>query len=225
MSRPEEIGERLKHCLGSDPRKWPPGTFSLVTEEDISVLPLRLGLEGEIGVIVAGSGRADFPSQTERLLLSVAANQATIGLQEARFRSQQKRIADELEQRVAQRTAELAAANQELQRELAERRQVEDRLREEERELKRSEVRKAAILDSALDCIVMMDHQGCISEFNPAAEQSFGYRRDQVLGKHLADVIIPPALREQHRQRVCPLSGDRRGAGARQAYRDDRHTG
>ncbi len=200
VSRPEEIGERLKHCLGSDPRKWPPGTFSLVTEEDISVLPLRLGLEGEIGVIVAGSGRADFPSQTERLLLSVAANQATIGLQEARFRSQQKRIADELEQRVVQRTAELAAANQELQRELAERRQVEDRLREEERELKRSEVRKAAILDSALDCIVMMDHQGCISEFNPAAEQSFGYRRDQVLGKHLADVIIPPALREQHRK-------------------------
>ena len=200
VSRPEEIGEQLKHCLGSDPRKWPPGTFSLVTEEDISVLPLRLGLEGEIGVIVAGSGRADFPSQTERLLLSVAANQATIGLQEARFRSQQKRIADELEQRVAQRTAELAAANQELQRELAERRQVEDRLRQEETELKRSEVRKAAILDSALDCIVMIDHQGCISEFNPAAEQSFGYRRDQVLGKHLADVIIPPALREQHRK-------------------------
>ena len=200
MSRPEEIGERLKHCLGTDPRKWLPSTCSRLAEEDISVLPLRLGLEGEIGILVAGSGRADFPSQTEKLLLSVAANQATIGLQEARFRSQQKRIAEELEQRVMQRTAELAAANQELERELAERRQVEDRLRLEERELKRSEVRKAAILDSALDCIVMIDHEGRISEFNPAAEQSFGYRRDQVLGKHLADVIIPPALREQHRK-------------------------
>ena len=137
---------------------------------------MRLGLQGEIGVIVAGSGRADFPGQTEKLLLSVAANQATIGLQEARLRSQQKRIADELDQRVVQRTAELAAANQELKRELAERRQVEERLRQEETELKRSEVRKAAILDSALDCIVMIDHEGCISEFNPAAEQSFGYR-------------------------------------------------
>jgi PAS domain S-box-containing protein len=45
----------------------------------------------------------------------VAANQASIGLQEARFRSQQERIAGELDLRVAQRTAELAAANAELQ--------------------------------------------------------------------------------------------------------------
>ena len=91
-------------------------------------MPLRLGLHGEIGVIVAGSQRADFPSQTEKLLLSVAANQAAIGLQEARLLSQQKRVADELDQRVAQRTTELAAANQELKRELAERRLLEEGL-------------------------------------------------------------------------------------------------
>ena len=57
--------------------------------------------------------------------------------------------------------------------------------------LKRSEARKAAILDSALDCIVTIDHEGCITEFNPAAERTFGYRRDEVVGKQLADVIIP----------------------------------
>ena len=66
--------------------------------------------------------------------------------------------------------------------------------------LKRSEARKAAILDSALDCIVTIDHQGCITEFNPAAERTFGYRRDQVLGRLLADIIIPPSLREEHRR-------------------------
>jgi PAS domain S-box-containing protein len=55
-------------------------------------------------------------------------------------------------------------------------------------------------VDSALDCIVTIDHEGCITEFNPAAEHTFGYRRDEVLGKHLADVIIPPSLREKHRQ-------------------------
>ena len=60
--------------------------------------------------------------------------------------------------------------------------------------------RKAAIVDSALDCIVTIDHEGCITEFNPAAERTFGYRRDEVVGKHLADVIIPPSLREKHRQ-------------------------
>ena len=76
---------------------------------------------------------------------------------------------------------------------------IDERKRAEE-ELRRSEARKAAILDSALDCIVTIDHEGCITEFNPAAERTFGYRRDEVLGQQLADVIIPPALRERHRQ-------------------------
>jgi PAS domain S-box-containing protein len=76
---------------------------------------------------------------------------------------------------------------------------IEDRKRADQ-ELRRSEARKAAILDSALDCIVTIDHEGCITEFNAAAERTFGYRRDAVLDRQLADVIIPPALRERHRQ-------------------------
>jgi PAS domain S-box-containing protein len=64
---------------------------------------------------------------------------------------------------------------------------------------KQAEVRKAAILESALDCIVTIDHEGRISEFNPAAERTFGYRRDEIVGKHLAEIIIPPSLREKHR--------------------------
>src|SRR5580698_3588034 len=109
-------------------------------------------------------------------------------------------LAGELDQQVAQQTAELAAANAELKKQLAERRLVEEKLQQEERELKRSEVRKAAIVDSALDCIVTIDHEGCITEFNPAAERTFGYREDEVIGKRMADVIIPQPLREQHRQ-------------------------
>jgi PAS domain S-box-containing protein len=64
---------------------------------------------------------------------------------------------------------------------------------------RQSEVRRAAILDSALDSIVSVDHEGRITEFNPAAERTFGHRRDDVVGKHLADIIIPPSFREQHR--------------------------
>ncbi len=66
--------------------------------------------------------------------------------------------------------------------------------------LKSSEARKAAILDSALDCIVTVDSEGCITEFNPAAERTFGHRRGDVVGKQLADVIIPQSLREKHRR-------------------------
>jgi len=200
MPSAHEVCEALSQGFKNDSRKWPPLLRNLMGEGDVSIVPLPLGLQGELGVIVAAAERTDFPRQTEALLLSVAANQASIGLQGARLLSHQKRVASELDQRVVQRTAELAAANEELKKELAERRLVEERLGQEERELKRSEVRKAAIVDSALDCIVTIDHEGCITEFNPAAEHTFGYRRDEVLGKHLADVIIPPSLREKHRQ-------------------------
>jgi PAS domain S-box-containing protein len=66
--------------------------------------------------------------------------------------------------------------------------------------LRESEERKSAILNSALDCIVAIDHDGRITEFNPAAELTFGYGRDVVLGQILAEMIIPPALREKHRR-------------------------
>jgi PAS domain S-box-containing protein len=114
-SQTQEICKALNRFLEQDPQKWPELTRIAIEGEDISILPLRLGLHGEIGVIVAGSTRTDFPGQTEKLLLSVAANQASIGLQESLLLSQQKRVAVELDQRVAQRTAELAAANAELQ--------------------------------------------------------------------------------------------------------------
>src|SRR6266699_4869513 len=55
-------------------------------------------------------------------------------------------------------------------------------------------------LDSALDCIITMDTTGRVREFNPAAERVFGFTRAEVVGKELADLIIPPRLRERHRQ-------------------------
>jgi PAS domain S-box-containing protein len=61
-----------------------------------------------------------------------------------------------------------------------------------------SEARKSAILEWALDCIITIDHEGNILEFNPAAEATFGYRREDVLGKEMAELIIPPSLRKQH---------------------------
>ena len=191
---PGQIGTLLNQWPGDAPEKWPPRGRMRFDGEDMSVLSLRLGLEGEFGLVVAGSRRVDFPAQAETLLLTIAANLTTIGLREARLRSELIRGADELDHRVAQRTSELAAANEELKKEIAERRLAEVRLRQEEVELRRSEARKAAILDSALDCIVTIDHEGSITEFNPAAERTFGYRRDEVVGRSLADVIIPPSL-------------------------------
>jgi two-component system CheB/CheR fusion protein len=55
-------------------------------------------------------------------------------------------------------------------------------------------------LDSALDCIITMDASGRVQEFNPASERVFGFTRSEAVGKELAELIIPPRLRERHRQ-------------------------
>jgi PAS domain S-box-containing protein len=115
MPPTHEICEALSQCLKNDSRKWPPLLRNLMGDGDVSIVSLPLGLQGELGLIVVAAQRADFPQQTEALLLSVAANQASIGLQAAQLLSRQKQVASELDQRVAQRTAELAAANAELQ--------------------------------------------------------------------------------------------------------------
>jgi two-component system, cell cycle sensor histidine kinase and response regulator CckA len=57
-----------------------------------------------------------------------------------------------------------------------------------------------AILDSALDCIITMDARGVVREFNPAAERVFGYTRAEAVGRELAELIVPPQLRDRHRQ-------------------------
>jgi PAS domain S-box-containing protein len=55
-----------------------------------------------------------------------------------------------------------------------------------------------AIVGASLDCIVIMDDGGVIREWNPAAETTFGYRREEAIGQLLSDTIIPPAYREAH---------------------------
>jgi len=67
-----------------------------------------------------------------------------------------------------------------------------------EEELRESESLKGAVLESSLDALITIDRQGNIVEFNPAAEASFGISRQQALGKVMAELIIPPRLREAH---------------------------
>jgi len=56
------------------------------------------------------------------------------------------------------------------------------------------------ILDTALECIITMGADGRVLEFNPAAERVFGFTRAEAVGKELAELIIPPQLRDVHRR-------------------------
>ncbi len=65
--------------------------------------------------------------------------------------------------------------------------------------LRASETLHAASIGAALDCVVSMDERGMVTEWNPAAEKTFGYSRDEAIHRELAELIIPPAFRQAHR--------------------------
>jgi PAS domain S-box-containing protein len=66
--------------------------------------------------------------------------------------------------------------------------------------LHESEARNAAILEASQDRIISIDEDTRIIDFNPAAAVTVGYTAEDVIGKSITDLIIPPRLREAHRK-------------------------
>ena len=77
--------------------------------------------------------------------------------------------------------------------------QMSTELALQHQQLMDSEVRKGAILEAALDCFITIDEAGLIVDFNPAAEQTFGYTAHEVSGKPMDEIIIPHAMRTAHK--------------------------
>lgn len=188
----------------------PDGAISLPSaetprHENLSTFPVPLGVHGEIGAIVVGSQRADFPSRTESLLLTVAANQASIGLREAALLNEQKRIANELDLRVAERTAELAAANQELKNAFAAR-------KVEEEKLWRSEQRWRSVFENSAVGVALADLNGRFIATNPVFQKMVGYSGDELKQLTFLDITHQDDL-EPNRSLVAELV-----AGSRQQF-------
>ncbi len=86
-------------------------------------------------------------------------------------------------------------------------RSLEKRVEERTAELSQSQARTRAIIESALDGIITIDQAGRIIDFNPAAERTFGFRRDEAVGREMAELIVPAQLREQHRAGLARVAG------------------
>ncbi|MBD2133147.1 response regulator [Sphaerospermopsis sp. FACHB-1094] len=117
---------------------------------------------------------------------------------------------DELELRVAERTAELITVNHQLQSQLDERRRTQEALRI-------SQTRFEGILSIADDAIISIDSNQKITLFNQGAEKIFGYSAQEVLGEKL-DLLLPMRFAEQHRHHVSDFgksSGSARRMGER----------
>ncbi|WP_421656379.1 response regulator [Leptothermofonsia sp. ETS-13] len=105
-----------------------------------------------------------------------------------------RKIKDELEIRVAERTAELVRVNEQLRSELNERKQIEEALRVSQR-------RFSGILDIADDAVISVDGKQRITLFNQGAEKIFGYTAQEAIGQPL-DLLLPVRFAELHRKYV-----------------------
>ncbi len=112
-----------------------------------------------------------------------------------------RRLNEELERRVAERTAQLEAANRDLKLEIAERERAQA---EQERLLRQAEAIEArfrGLLESAPDPIVIMNPGGRIVLVNRRTEDVFGYQRDELLGKPV-ERLVPERLRTRYREEL-----------------------
>jgi diguanylate cyclase (GGDEF)-like protein/PAS domain S-box-containing protein len=96
-----------------------------------------------------------------------------------------------LEERVRERTEALRTANENLTSVLHAKNETEQSLLAGESKLR-------SILANASDGFIGMDEQGLVTEWNTAAEELFGWTRQEVVGRALADLIIPQAHRAAH---------------------------
>jgi PAS domain S-box-containing protein len=186
-ARPHALGTMLDLWLGVDPREWPPVLRTRLGGREVSIVALPIGSQGDLGVLVAGSARADFPSEAERLLLTVAKNQALIALREASRVSGLRRVASELDQRVAQRTAELSAANADLRREVAERRRAEEALRV-------SEINLHQIVDSIPGFAATLTPAGEVEHLSRHLLEYFGRTVEELKAWKFSDAVHPDDL-------------------------------
>lgn len=89
-----------------------------------------------------------------------------------------------------------------IERALERKEALQEKLRAEAH-LRQSENYKRAILESALDAIIAFDASGRLVEFNAAAERIFGFKREEVLGKQMAELVIPPEFRAEYKTAVA----------------------
>lgn len=99
---------------------------------------------------------------------------------------------EELEHRIEERTRSLSETNETLKREIRQRLDAEETLRTNEERIR-------TFIDSSFSAFVSTDAAGTVVEWNPSAERTFGWTRDEALGQELATLIIPDNYRAAHR--------------------------
>jgi PAS domain S-box-containing protein len=163
-ARPEQVGRALNNWLTDNPSTSSFLAPNPVGEGKISIAYRRLGLQDQMGILVAGSARANFPTKTERVILDVAVNQAVVGLHEARRLIEQRQIAQELDHRVTQRTGELLERDARIRR----------------------------LVDANIIGVLISDLEGQVLESNDAFLKMVGYSREDLVSGQIRWADLTP---------------------------------
>src|SRR5437879_13376598 len=146
-------------------------------------LVMPIGVNADGGLVAVACDRSDFPSETDQLLLSVAANHAATAFQSARLiherrraEDELRRARDELELKVAERTGELLRTTAELQ----------------------------TILDASPVGIVLFRGYQIIQRCNPAFERLLGWKADEIVGRRM---LLPERTENRWTPLVARLEG------------------
>src|SRR2546422_4200598 len=155
---PHVIGRALDQALTDQAPTASLVVPNPIDEGVVSLVVLGLGLRGELGRFAAASQRTDFPTQSERLVLQLAANQATITLQEARYVVKYRCW---------------GASEEELRKEILDRTRAEERIRQDELELR-------LLVDFVPQVICEVNPDGTLRYMNRAGLAYFGRTLDEL---------------------------------------------
>jgi PAS domain S-box-containing protein len=78
-------------------------------------------------------------------------------------------------------------------------RDLDERVAERTAQLRETEERASSIIDAALDAVITIDDSGAITGWNPLAEKTFGWTREEALGRAIDETIMPDRYRQAHR--------------------------
>src|SRR5213594_3840498 len=150
-------------------------------------LVMPIGVNADGGLVAVACDRTDFPTETDQLLLSVAANHAATAFQSARLIHQRRRAEDELRR-----------ARDELEMKVIDRTE----------ELQRTTAELRTILDASPVGIVLVRRDQTIQRCNPAFERLVGWSADEIVGRRIP---LPESIERRWTSLVAQLN---RGEGS-----------
>ncbi len=133
-------------------------------------------------------------------LMKQLSTQVAIAIQQSELYNQLQQLNTQLEQRVQQRTTELATVNASLRAEIAERQRTEIALRHSNETLQ-------ALVTASPRAILMLDLEGKIQIWNPAAERMFGWAESEVINRP-SPIRLDDQLADQTTLQSSVLQGE-----------------